>query len=56
MDLLTFSTFLFIAVEGFFFGTKCLTVPRKIPLRFGLPTNITVGHVSKALLSGNTGS
>ncbi|VDD86042.1 unnamed protein product [Enterobius vermicularis] len=38
MNLLTFSTFLFISLEGLFFTSKFFTVQNKIPLRGYLPT------------------
>jgi|UniRef100_A0A914Q5D2 UDP-xylose/UDP-N-acetylglucosamine transporter B4 len=37
MNLLTFSTFLFITLEGLFLTTKFLTVPNKIPIKGYLP-------------------
>uniref|UniRef100_A0A0N5AP16 UAA transporter n=1 Tax=Syphacia muris TaxID=451379 RepID=A0A0N5AP16_9BILA len=40
MNLLTFSTFLFISLEGLIFITKFFTVPNRIPLRGYLPTMI----------------
>ncbi|CAJ0601550.1 unnamed protein product [Cylicocyclus nassatus] len=41
MNLMTFSTFLFIATQGLFFTSKFFSVPNKIPLRGYIPTVIT---------------
>ncbi|VDL78217.1 unnamed protein product [Nippostrongylus brasiliensis] len=41
MNLMTFSTFFFIACHGLIFTSKFFTVPNKIPLRGYLPTVIT---------------
>ncbi|EPB74185.1 UAA transporter family protein [Ancylostoma ceylanicum] len=41
MNLMTFSTFLFIASQGLIFTSKFFTVPNKIPLRGYIPTVIT---------------
>uniref|UniRef100_F1LAD3 UDP-xylose and UDP-N-acetylglucosamine transporter-like protein n=1 Tax=Ascaris suum TaxID=6253 RepID=F1LAD3_ASCSU len=41
MNLMTFSTFSFISLEGLLFTSKFFSVPNKIPLRGYLPTVIT---------------
>ncbi|VDO73771.1 unnamed protein product [Heligmosomoides polygyrus] len=41
MNLMTFSTFLFIACHGLMFTSRFLTVPNKIPLKGYIPTVIT---------------
>ncbi|XGW25195.1 hypothetical protein V3C99_006536 [Haemonchus contortus] len=41
MNLMTFSTFLFIASHGLIFTSKFFTVPNKIPIKGYIPTVIT---------------
>ncbi|VDM50364.1 unnamed protein product [Toxocara canis] len=41
MNLMTFSTFTFISLEGLIFTSKFFSVPNKIPLKGYLPTVIT---------------
>uniref|UniRef100_A0A1I7V7L7 UAA transporter n=1 Tax=Loa loa TaxID=7209 RepID=A0A1I7V7L7_LOALO len=46
MNLITFSTFLFISLEGLIFTSRFFTVPNKIPIRGYLPTVITFFFVN----------
>ncbi|VDN08408.1 unnamed protein product [Thelazia callipaeda] len=46
MNLMTFSTFLFISLEGLIFTSKFFAVPNKIPIRGYLPTVITFFFVN----------
>ncbi|CAG9540211.1 unnamed protein product [Cercopithifilaria johnstoni] len=46
MNLMTFSTFLFISLEGLIFTSKFFAVPNKIPIRAYLPTVITFFSVN----------
>uniref|UniRef100_A0A0R3S2Z9 UAA transporter n=1 Tax=Elaeophora elaphi TaxID=1147741 RepID=A0A0R3S2Z9_9BILA len=46
MNLMTFSTFLFISLEGLIFTSKFFAVPNKIPLRGYLPAVITFFSVN----------
>jgi len=45
-NIITFTQFLFISIEGFFFGTKCLTKRRFVPLKDYLYLVITFFLVS----------
>ena len=46
MSLLTFATFLFIALEGLFVSSRFLTIPNKIPIRGYIPVVIVFTFVN----------
>lgn len=49
MNLMTFSNFLFVSLEGLIFTSKFLTVPNRIPIRLVCLKKTFISLLSKGL-------